>query len=233
VPPIVVTDTPRPRRLAILKEAHDHVAEALHIGRRRGANCGIASKRSKPRKMPSRQSAIRANCPPKKTCCCRPAERGAHHRYGAMELMAILGIRMSVIVVVLAAALSALAHNVAADTISAAQRARLDAEIAQVPADLSARFDARYRDWTKTFQRPDIAVSSSSGAVRNSDEFRALVALGPQILPLVVDKLLQPHEFFALQLYDVLQDRADLRDADAFQGEQKRALATARRWLSR
>ena len=32
-PPIVVKDTPKPRRLSTLKEAHDYVAEALHIGR--------------------------------------------------------------------------------------------------------------------------------------------------------------------------------------------------------
>ena len=33
VPPIVVKDTPKPRRLTTLKEAHDYVAEALRIGR--------------------------------------------------------------------------------------------------------------------------------------------------------------------------------------------------------
>jgi hypothetical protein len=32
-PPIVVKDTPKPRRLTTLKEAHDYVAEALRIGR--------------------------------------------------------------------------------------------------------------------------------------------------------------------------------------------------------
>jgi hypothetical protein len=32
-PPIVVKDTPKPRRLATLKEAHDYVAEALRVGR--------------------------------------------------------------------------------------------------------------------------------------------------------------------------------------------------------
>ena len=32
-PPIVIKDTPKPRKLTTLKEAHDYVAEALHIGR--------------------------------------------------------------------------------------------------------------------------------------------------------------------------------------------------------
>jgi len=33
VPPIVVKDAPKPRRLKTLKEAHDYVAEALRVGR--------------------------------------------------------------------------------------------------------------------------------------------------------------------------------------------------------
>jgi hypothetical protein len=33
VPPFMVKDTPKPRRLATLKEAHDYVGEALRLGR--------------------------------------------------------------------------------------------------------------------------------------------------------------------------------------------------------
>lgn len=121
-----------------------------------------------------------------------------------------------------------------APSISPEQLSRLDAEIAHLPADLRGRFDERYRDWRRTCDRPDILVSSNPKVVRNNNEFRALSALGPRILPLVVDKLLQPDEFFALQLYDVLQDRPELReDEHRDLGEQQRALATARRWLSR
>jgi hypothetical protein len=118
--------------------------------------------------------------------------------------------------------------------ISREQRARLEAEIAQLPKVLRARFDGRYRDWKRTFDRPDILVSSSSKAVRNSKEFATLVSLGPRILPLIVDKLLQPDQFFALQVYDALQDRPELREDEHLDlSEQQRALATALRWLSR
>src|SRR5260370_13374237 len=118
--------------------------------------------------------------------------------------------------------------------ISREQRARLEAEIAQLPKVLRARFDGRYRDWKRTFERPDILVSSNSKAVRNSKEFAALVSLGPRILPLIVDKLLQPDQFFALQVYDALQDRRELREDEHLNlSEQQRAVATARRWLSR
>ena len=120
------------------------------------------------------------------------------------------------------------------DGVSREQHARLRKEIARLPADLRTRFEELYRDWRKSWERPDILVKSDAKAVRNTGEFEALVALGPRILPLVVNKLLQRREFFALQLYDVLQDRPELRATGPFgMSEQARALASARLWLSR
>ena len=136
-------------------------------------------------------------------------------------------------VAVLLAVQLALVPDAVADQISIKQRSRLDAEIAGVPAELRTSFDELYRDWRRTWQRPDILVSSNSKAVKDSDEFRALASLGPKVLPLIVDKLLQPSEFFALQLYDTIERRPNLREENRDLGEQKRALATARRWLSR
>jgi hypothetical protein len=136
-------------------------------------------------------------------------------------------------VAVLLAAQSALVLDAAADQISIEQRSRLNAEIAGVPAELRTRFDELYRNWRRTWERPDIRVSSNSKAVKDSYEFRALASLGPKVLPLIVDKLLQPNEFFALQLYDTIERRGNLREENRDLGEQKRALATARRWLSR
>ena len=136
-------------------------------------------------------------------------------------------------VAVLLAVQLVLVPDAAADKISIEQRSRLDAEIAGVPAELRTSFDELYRDWRRTWERPDILVSSNSKAVKDSDEFRALASLGPKVLPLIVDKLLQPSEFFALQLYDTIERRPNLREENRDLGEQKRALATARRWLSR
>ena len=75
----------------------------------------------------------------------------------------------------------ALVPDAAADQISIEQRSRLDAEIAGVPAELRTSFDELYRDWRRTWERPDILVSSNSKAVKDSDEFRALASLGPKV----------------------------------------------------
>src|ERR1700730_6419306 len=137
---------------------------------------------------------------------------------------AVFASRLMARVSILAAALGLLAFHATGSTayarpsmpaekapqhhgVSREQHARLQKEIARLPADLRTRFEELYRDWQKAWQRPDIMVRSDARAVRDSGEFDALVALGPRILPLVVNKLLQRREFFALQLYDVLQDR--------------------------
>ena len=75
-------------------------------------------------------------------------------------------------VAVLLAVQSALVPDAAVSQISIEQRSRLDAEIAGVPAELRTSFDELYRDWSRTWQRPDILVSSNSKAVKDSDEFR-------------------------------------------------------------
>ncbi|MFB9262918.1 hypothetical protein ACFFWD_06985 [Bradyrhizobium erythrophlei] len=114
------------------------------------------------------------------------------------------------------------------------QRAQLKADIARVPSDLRGRFETRFRAWKHSWRRKNILFSSNSKEVRTPAEFRALVSLGPGILPLLVDRFIRRDEFPALQAYDALQDRPELRvDPQAVPSEQQRALETARRWLGR
>jgi hypothetical protein len=64
----------------------------------------------------------------------------------------------------------------------------------------------RYRAWRYSLNRPDISLSFNPKMWRKPAEFRALIALGPSIIPLVVDKLTRRDDFSALQIYDALQD---------------------------
>jgi hypothetical protein len=58
---------------------------------------------------------------------------------------------------------------------------------------------------------------------RIGKELDALFALGPKILPLVVESLTDPHNFLALQLYDTLQ--ASPKSIVQFDPEDERILA--------
>lgn len=129
--------------------------------------------------------------------------------------------------------------NTHAAPLSDEERARVAAEVARVPSDLKARFDAAFEAWQKSWFRGRMAFNSDTRHRAAGPEFDALVALGDAILPLVVEKMHDPDNFIALVLYDRLQKDEKLRvryaprDPQAHEGEHARALRTARAWLAR
>ena len=69
-------------------------------------------------------------------------------------------------------------------------------------------------------------------------EFEALIPLGPVILPLLIEKLADPENFFALQLYDAMQSDENLLvqyepdDERIVEGEQGRAPRAVQAWFA-
>ena len=106
-----------------------------------------------------------------------------------------------------------------------------------LPEDVRARFNAAYKAWTETWQHPLILVSSNPADRAQSTQFLELIALGPQILPLLIERLATSDEFFALQAVDRLLPAQhvvtlELEDPRVFGGEQDRATLTVKRWLA-
>ena len=68
-------------------------------------------------------------------------------------------------------------------------------------------------------------------------EYDALIAMGPAIIPLVVESLADPENFLALQLYDAIQPNDQLlvqyepEDERVLEGEQGRAQRIVRGWF--
>jgi hypothetical protein len=83
-----------------------------------------------------------------------------------------------------------------------------------------------------------LAISSDPHSHAVGREFDTLVALGPSILPLVVEALAEPDNFIALQLYDAIQPDQKLvvqfepDDRKILEGEQGRARRVVQHWLS-
>jgi hypothetical protein len=50
-------------------------------------------------------------------------------------------------------------------------------------------FDEKFRQWKAFCARPEIAEQSSDGAYVDNAPFRAIVALGADVVPLIIDKL--------------------------------------------
>jgi hypothetical protein len=119
--------------------------------------------------------------------------------------------------------------------LSRSEVAELRHEIAAIPREIRRAFDQRYRTWRNTWDSPALAVLSDTRSTRNSAEFAALVGLGPQILPLLIDKIAHPQEFFALQVYEVLRpDWSANIEADGkpvFASEQAKARRAVKDWF--
>lgn len=107
----------------------------------------------------------------------------------------------------------------------------------QVDKQLKEQFDKAYAAWKATWSHPLIAISSAPADRTRTTEYQELISLGPGILPLLMEKLTDPDEFFALTAVDRLA-RSELRvvreldDEAVFLGEQGRAIETVQRWIA-
>jgi hypothetical protein len=122
-------------------------------------------------------------------------------------------------------------------TLTAEQGDLVRARAASVDRPIRDRFDAAYAEWRATWSHPLVIVSSAPIDRSQSLQFLELVALGPDIVPLLMEKLLDPTEFFALVAVDRLIPPTlvvvrELDDDVVLQGEQGRAIETVQRWIA-
>jgi hypothetical protein len=123
-----------------------------------------------------------------------------------------------------------------AETLSKADRQFIAARARLVSPELKERFDRAYAAWNEACNHPLIAISSDPASTTYSPAFLELISLGPQIIPLLMEKLANPDEFFALQALDrlirpewVIVHRPE--DPEVLLGEQGRAVATVKQWI--
>ncbi len=114
----------------------------------------------------------------------------------------------------------------------------LKERVEKVEPALRERFDKTYRAWREVWNHPMIVVSSNPRDRTHTPAFLEMIALGPDILPLLMEKLTHADEFFALQAVDRLLKpemivHFEPDDPAALLGEQHRAFETVRRWIRR
>jgi hypothetical protein len=80
-----------------------------------------------------------------------------------------------------------------------------------VPPSLRSSFEERLAAWKATWGRPGLRLRSDTRAFTQGPEFDALVDLGREALPLVVEQLAHTRDgFFLLAALERWQERADL-----------------------
>jgi hypothetical protein len=122
--------------------------------------------------------------------------------------------------------------------LSSAQKQLLHKQQAELPAGVRTAFDTAFSACKDSWFRGGLAVSSDPHTRAVGKEFDALIALGPVILPLLIEKLADPENFLALQLYDALRSDENLLvqyepdDERIVEGEQGRARRVVQAWFS-
>lgn len=122
--------------------------------------------------------------------------------------------------------------------LSAAQTRALKADRDRVPEHVRTAFDQAFNAWKRTWFSGGLAISSAPHTRAVGKEYDALIALGPAILPLVIERLAASEDFFALQLYDAIQPDPKLLvqfepgDERILEGEQGRAQRVVQAWFA-
>ena len=122
--------------------------------------------------------------------------------------------------------------------ISAAQKHALGEDLARVPENTRSAFETAFAAWKDTWFNGGLAVNSNPHSRAVGREFYAIIALGPAILPLVVEKLASPDNFLTLELYDAIQSNEKLLvhfepdDERILEGEQGRAKRVVQAWFA-
>ncbi len=121
--------------------------------------------------------------------------------------------------------------------LSAAQRKALAQEREQILPELREAYESAFAAWKATWFRGGLAINSNPHTRSVGKEYDALIAMGPAIIPLVVESLADPENFFVLQLYDAIQanDRLLVQyesdDERILEGEQGRAQRVVQAWF--
>ncbi len=121
---------------------------------------------------------------------------------------------------------------------SATQRRQLSEETTRIPEEVRTAFEQAFSAWNNSWFSGGLAMSSNPHTRAVGQEYDALIALGPTILPLVVEKLAEPDNFLALQLYDALQPNEKLLvqfesgDERILEGEPGRARRVVQAWFA-
>lgn len=121
---------------------------------------------------------------------------------------------------------------------TAAQRKALAGEREQIAAELRIAYERAFAAWKATWFRGGLAISSNPHTRAVGEEYDTLIAMGPAIIPLVVESLADPENFFALQLYDAIQSNDRLLvqyepdDERSLEDEQGRAQRVVHAWFT-
>lgn len=116
---------------------------------------------------------------------------------------------------------------------------RLKALIKDISREKAADFERKFSSWKKIWHTGSNAFNSDPYTRTKTAEYRDLVALGKEILPLLASKLMDETNFLALPAFEELAANKRLiipinaADKKVLEGEQGRTFRTIKNYMAR
>lgn len=116
-------------------------------------------------------------------------------------------------------------------TLTTEEKHRVKELAAQVPDSIKMRFSFLLYKWNFAIaNNRKMLLSSNIYSYSKLSEFHDLKSMGKQIIPLIMERLIEPSNFHLLVLYEAVQDsRKIVKDHTG--GEQNMAIMNVRKWL--
>jgi len=108
--------------------------------------------------------------------------------------------------------------------------------IKEIPAATVSEFEKKFRAWKSSWLKGSMSSVSDPYARTRSAGYRELTSMGKEIVPLLVNKLMDESNFLALPAYESLAGKRlsiaiDANDEKVLEGEQGRAYRTVKLYL--
>lgn len=118
------------------------------------------------------------------------------------------------------------------DTLTMEERRKVREIVAQVPDSVKTQFSFLLYKWNYAIaHNHKTLLSSNTYSYAELSEFHALKSMGSQVIPLIIERLMEPSNFHLLVLYEAVQKDCSKIVKDHIGGEQNRAIRCVKKWL--
>ena len=124
------------------------------------------------------------------------------------------------------------------DFLTNTEKEKIKELASQVPDSIRNRFANLVDKWNFAIDHnPKTRYSASTYSYAGLPEFNSLKSMGEQIIPLIMERLINPSDFYLLVLYEAVQNDSNQKitykngDFHILEGEQNRAIRCVKKWL--
>ena len=118
------------------------------------------------------------------------------------------------------------------DTLTMEERCRVREIAALVPDSVKTQFSFLLYKWNYAIaHNHKTLLSSNTYSYAELSEFHALKSMGSQVIPLIIERLMEPSNFYLLVLYEAVQKDSSKIAKYHIGGEQNRAIKCVKKWL--